>query len=253
MRPRIAIPHPTTGDVAYNKLNWPAYAEAVSASGGEPVGFALDLSRQEALRMAATCLAIVLPGSPADVAPSRYGHAREDACAPADPLREQLDELLLEDAFSLRKPLLAICFGVQMMNVWRGGTLIQDLAVMPVNHSAGRPVAVAHTVAVAPNSALADLVDSSEAIWTGGSIRLPVNSSHHQAVAICGQGLKVSARCPQDGVIEAIEGESDEHLVLGVQWHPERTFHSSAASRAIFNRFIDEARITKTELVGVAV
>jgi putative glutamine amidotransferase len=74
-----------------------------------------------------------------------------------------------------------------------------------------------------------------------------VNSSHHQAVAICGDGLRVVARCPQDGVVEAIEncrntnGTAANHFVLAVQWHPERTMDSSAASRALFARFVAEA------------
>ncbi len=71
--------------------------------------------------------------------------------------------------------------------------------------------------------------------------RLPVNSSHHQAIGIAGDGLRIVARCPQDDVVEAVEGTAPDHFVLGIQWHPERSTGISAASRAIFDRFIKEA------------
>jgi len=246
MTPRIAIPLPTSTDHAYNRLNFPAYADAVRACAGEPVEFALDLSRSEAARLSSSCQAILLPGSPADVDPADYGQARDQATAPADPAREAIDWLLLEDAWLLRKPVLGICFGIQSLNVFRAGTLIQDIAVMPVNHAAGRSVAIAHTVSVAAGSLLASVVDANEAAVVDGYLRLPVNSSHHQAVGIAGFDLCVTARCPQDAVVEAVEGaysadDEARHFVLGVQWHPERTFHSSATSRAIFSRLVEEA------------
>jgi putative glutamine amidotransferase len=245
MKPRIAIPVPTSTDHAYNRLNWSSYADAVLAAGAEPVEFALTLSSAEAARLAATCQAILLPGSPADVAPAKYGQAAEETCAPSDPAREELDQLLLEDAYRHRKPILAICFGLQFLNTWRGGTLVQDLSVMPVNHSAGRSVAVAHTVSVAPASMLELLAHPEETRAVGDALRLPVNSSHHQAVGLPGDSLVVSSRCPQDGVIESIEGVnllgSPPHFVLGFQWHPERTVDTSATSRVIFSRFGREA------------
>jgi putative glutamine amidotransferase len=242
MKPRIAIPLPTSFDLAYNRLNAPSYADAVRACGGEPVEFALDLSYAELVRSAASCDAILLPGSPADVDPAKYGQEADEATAPADTSREAVDEFLLADAFALRKPILGICFGTQMLNVFRGGTLIQDLTVMPVNHSAGRSVAVAHFVTVTPDSLLDALMDHSELQPGERHPRLPVNSSHHQAVGIAGDGLTVSARCVQDGVAEAVETEQrDGHFVLGVQWHPERTFESSASSKRLFCRFVEHA------------
>jgi len=242
MMPRIAIPHPTSNDEPYNRLNFPAYADAVRACGGEPVEFPLSLSGAEATRLVASCDAILLPGSPADVDPAKYGQAMDEATAPADTARERVDELLLEDAYRLSKPILGICFGLQMLNVFSSGTLVQDLTVMPVNHAAGRSVAVAHTVAVAPESLLAGIVGGVEVPVVDGYGRVPVNSSHHQAVGIAGDGLRVCARCPQDGVVEGLEAAAgDGHFVLGVQWHPERTFGMSASSRAIFERFVAEA------------
>ena len=247
MKTRIAIPVPTFGDVAYNTLNWPAYADAVSVSGGEPVRVALGLSRREAVELAATCRGVVLPGSPADVGAKRYGHRKDEASAPDDPARESVDELLLEEAERSGKPLLAICFGMQMLNVCRGGTLVQDLQVMPVNHSAGRSVAVAHAVSVAEGSLLASIMDPGEVREVQGAVRLPVNSSHHQAAGVIGHGLRVTSRCIQDDVVEGIESaDGGGVFLLGVQWHPERTLSSSPTSKAIFTRFIEAARVTSS-------
>ena len=254
MTPRIAIPLPTSIDIPYNQRSWPAYATAVTRSGGEPVAIDLASSPSEILALAASCDGILLPGSPADVEPALYGADRDPASAPADPARESADRLLLDHAEKLRKPVLGICYGVQSLNVWRGGSLIQDLTPLPVNHSAGSKVAIAHTAQVSRDSILASLLTPEEAPETDGFLRLPINTSHHQSVAAPGTGLRIVARCPDDGVIEAVELEPNtpmfhvEHpeprqFLLGVQWHPERTYEISAASRAIFNRLVAEARL----------
>jgi putative glutamine amidotransferase len=245
-RPRIAIPLPTSTDVTYNKRSWPQYATAVRRSGGEPVEIPLLATPVEIANLINTCQAVLLPGSPADVNPHKYGQDPIPECTPTDNPRENVDELLLQDAHNLYKPILAICFGTQSLNVWRGGTLVQDLAPMPVNHPAGRTVAVAHTAAIAPASLLGTIIPPEEAPETEGFLRLPINSSHHQAIGIPGDGLRISARCPQDAVIEAVEGGQDAtnpnaHFVLGIQWHPERSYDISPASKALFERFIAEA------------
>ncbi len=257
-RPRIAIPIPTSFDREYNQRSWPQYAEAVERSGGSAVEVSLHLSPADAADLIDTCQGVLLPGSGADLNPQKYGQEPVEACAAPDPAREAVDELLIQDAHNLYKPIFAICFGHQSLNVWRGGSLIQDLTVMPVNHPAGRAVAVAHTVAIAPDSTLGRTIVSSEAALDTGFMRLPVNSSHHQAVGVPGDGLRVVARCPQDGVIEALEGslaqdEGQMHFVLGVQWHPERSFESSASSRAIFSRFVAEASAWKPRSISVSV
>lgn len=245
MTPRIAIPVPTTADLPYNQRSWPRYAEAVRASGGEPVEVALGLSRTELKVLAETCQGILLPGSPADVDPALYGAERDPATAVADPAREAVDYFLLDHAVEAGKPVLAVCFGVQSMNVWRGGTLVQDLTPVPVNHEAGGSVAVAHTVLVAPDSLLGGIIDKAEAVVDGEFLRLPINTSHHQSVAAPGDGLRVVARCPEDGVIEAVEMAmfhvEHSRFLLGVQWHPERSFAISATSRALFARLVAEA------------
>ena len=230
-RPRIAIPVPTSFDPAYNAQSWPEYAAAVERSGAEAVRVELNETLPTVMD------GVLLPGSGADVLPSRYGHAAQPETAPADAQREAIDLDLLHRVETQGLPLLAICFGLQSLNVHRGGTLVQDLASLPVNHRAGRPVLDAHSVVFAEHSRL-------ESVAAGLALSAPrwmVNSSHHQAVGAVGEGLVVASRSAQDGVIEALEDPAHPWL-LGVQWHPERTFDHSSLSRSIFDQFVDAAR-----------
>jgi putative glutamine amidotransferase len=127
-------------------------------------------------------------------------------------------------------PSLPFATALQTLNVWRNGSLVQDLKTQ-VNHQPGRTVAHAHPARITPGSRLSRLVPSAEG-------PLPqVNSSHHQAVRIPGDNLLIAAVSPVDGVIEAVELDSAAHFVVGVQWHPERTYTQSAFSRAIFTAF----------------
>jgi len=241
--PRIAIPIPWSTDAAYSQRAWPQYAEALRRCGAEPVPVPLDSTNDEIARIANSCQAFLLPGSGADVNPQKYGQPRDPETADADPARENVDELLLQDAHNMHKPLLCICFGVQMLNVWRTGSLVQHVEDTGIDHRAGREVMEAHPAEVAADSMLGGIVAATGIPEHDHMLTLPVNSSHHQALQDPGDGLRIVARCPVDGVIEAVEGgQHPGHFVLGVQWHPERTFDHSPASRAIFERFVDEAR-----------
>lgn len=232
MIPRIAIPVPHS-ERDYAERALAQYVHAIEQAGGEPVRVELRLSNPEIARIATRCDAILLPGSKADIDPEKYGAARDPRTAEADPARDNADELLLQDAFNMRKPILGICYGLQALNVWRTGTLVQHIE-SEVNHQAGRAVAHAHQVTLDPASLLSQIIPRHDP--------LPVNSSHHQAAGLVGDGLRVVARSPQDGIIEAIEGTAPDHFVLAVQWHPERTYEEDEPSRAIFRAFIDAAR-----------
>jgi putative glutamine amidotransferase len=248
---RIAIPEPTSTDEAYNRRSLPQYIHALEAAGGTAVPISLQQSKGEQASLLASCSAILLPGSPADIDPTRYGQQPVKECAAKDEAREAADNLLLHDAFDQGKPVLGICYGLQSLNVFRRGTLIQDLphpvAVAPsegeavVNHEPGREVHNAHPVLVAPGSRLFEAV-AGAAEDAGGQRMLSVNSSHHQAVGFPGEGLNVAATSPVDGVIEALEGAEPQQFVVAVQWHPERTYESSAASRGLFAAFLEAAR-----------
>jgi putative glutamine amidotransferase len=244
-KPRIAIPIPTSFDPEYNERSWPQYANAVERSGGMPVAVPLD-EPIIAAELAESCDGVLLPGSGADIEPAKFGQQRDPNCANPDPAREQIDTLLLETAGQQSKPVLAICFGTQMLNVWRGGSLIQHLPEAPVKHRQ-RGIAEAHSAEVAPGSLLASAAGLKGEPPDGmfhvehSPIRIAVNSSHHQSIASAGNGLKVVAQSPDDGVIEAVEDASGKQFLLGVQWHPERTYDESRESKAIFDRFIAEA------------
>ena len=163
--PRIAIPEPTSTDEAYNQRSLPQYIRAVEAAGGIAVPIPLHESPTAQESLLASCSAILLPGSPADVDPARYGQEAQKECAARDPAREAADDLLLRDAFDQAKPILGICYGLQSLNVWQRGTLIQDLPHgdlahaeagngSSVNHQPGRQVQEAHPVRVTPGSRL---------------------------------------------------------------------------------------------------
>ena len=299
MKPRIAIPLPHGGDVEYAKRAIPQYERALELAGGEPVRIPLDRPPAEVMKLIERCDGVLLPGSKADVDPAKFGAMRHPKTEAADAKRDAVDELLLQDAYNMRKPILGICYGLQILNVYRSGTLLQHIE-SAVNHAAGRKVSIAHEVEVEAESKLAEIVSgnspahsrSTKAMWppapppagssearrraqkgewsmphgtasnaitqggqvfdTAGSqaFPLPVNSSHHQSAEVVGDGLKIVARSPQDGIIEAIEGTSSDHFVLAVQWHPERSYEDDERSRAIFRALVEAAEQKHQELAG---
>lgn len=260
MKPRIAIPVPHSRKLEYNERSLLLYEKAVRDCGGEPVRIPLEASPEEIGKMIRDCQAVLLPGSPADVDPQKFGEPKSPKTNDADPGRDNVDELLIQDAYNMHKPLFGICYGLQSLNVWRSGTLVQHIEATGVNHEAGRAVAVAHAVELEPASRLARIIlgDSKAATSAPGSAAsaakppaINVNSSHHQSAAVVGDGLRIVARSPRDGIIEAIEGTNPEHFVLAVQWHPERTFETDAASKALFTEFVTAAKNYKPRLVAV--
>src|SRR6058998_1137795 len=147
MAPRIAIPIPHSADPEYAERSLPQYERAVELVGGEPVRIPLDQSPATAMKLIERCDAVLLPGSKADVDPAKYDAERHPKTEAADPKRDTVDELLLQDAFNMRKPVLGICYGLQILNVYRSGTLLQHIE-SAVNHEAGRNVPVAHDVRI---------------------------------------------------------------------------------------------------------
>jgi len=264
MKPRIAIPLPHGGDPEYALRAIPQYERAVELSGGQPVRIPLDRLPAEIMKMIEQCDGVLLPGSKADVDPAKFGAEKHPKTEAADAKRDTVDELLLQDAYNMRKPVLGICYGLQILNVYRTGTLNQHIE-SAVNHEAGRKVDVAHTVEVEPGSNLEKIVrknreghDFSRATQSAKKAALaseeqlvvPVNSSHHQAANMVGDGLRVVARSPEDGVIEALEGTSTDHFVLAVQWHPERSVDEDEPSRAIFRALVEAAGVRHEKLTG---
>ena len=248
MRPRIAIPMPHSTDREYGERAIPQYERAVALVSGEPVRILLDDSASKIQEMIRSCDGALLPGSNADVNAERFNQPHSAHSAPADNRREEVDWLLLDDAYQRRKPVLGICYGLQSLNVYRHGSLIQHIpeflpeaARQKVNHEAGRKVAVAHCVDIVADSQLAQIVSNGVSEAAQGKIVLPVNSSHHQSADRVGEGLRIVAHCPDDAIIEAVEGTSPDHFMLAVQWHPERSVDEDSASRSIFQALIQAA------------
>jgi putative glutamine amidotransferase len=259
---------PHSSDLEYAERSIPQYERAVMLAGGEPVCIELDRSDAEVRGIIKTCEGVLLPGSKADVEPARFNAERSPHTAAADPRRDAVDDLLLADAYQNHKPVLGICYGLQSLNVFRGGSLIQHIPDFldeekrsKVNHEAGRTVPIAHTVEIESNSMLAAIVtgeksknqkkdgvirpDADEKKTStstqNGKIVVPVNSSHHQSADSMGEGLRIVAHCTDDGIIEAIEGTAPDHFIVAVQWHPERSVDDDAASRSIFSALIKAA------------
>ena len=235
VKPKIAIPEPCSYDRAYSDRALPPYIEAVQDVGGEAVVVSLEWHPDEIAKRINECSAVLLTGSKADVDPQKFGAPRHEKTAPADPLRDTADELLLQDAYNMRKPILGICYGLQTLNVWRTGTLIQHID-SKVEHDPEHDPGIAHQVAIDGDSLLAREIGQSQ-----GRNLVAVNSSHHQAAKEAGDALRVVARCPQDGVIEALEGTDHGHYVLAVQWHPEKDFKHDMSSRRIFQGLVRAA------------
>ena len=229
---------PHSGDRDYAERSVTQYENAVRLAGGEPVRIELDKSSTKVRKQIEHCDAVLLPGSRADVDPNKYNAPRHEKTAETDAKRDAVDRLLLEDAYHTRKPLLGICYGLQSLNVYCSGSLVQHIE-SAINHSAGGAVANAHMVQVDPRSRLAEIIGGEEKA-------IAVNSSHHQSAEIAGDGLRVVARSPADGVIEALEGTAPDHFVLAVQWHPERSVNDgpevAESAHKIFRAFIEAAR-----------
>jgi putative glutamine amidotransferase len=195
------------------------YSERVEAAGGVPVHISLIPKAEYITEVMSGLDGVLLPGSNTDVDPVYYGEEPHPKLGTVIPVKDETDRLVLAEAERRKMPILAICYGMQALNVFRGGTLIQDIGSQVKNclkHDQGMPVTRAsHLIKVAKTGILAGLssVKNSKA-----AIR--VNTSHHQAVAKVGKGLKATAWA-KDGVIECIEGTERGNWVLGVQWHPE--------------------------------
>jgi putative glutamine amidotransferase len=248
---RIGIPWRTTEEQRLGerkKLNY--YFESVRKAGAEPVDVNLNLSPGALTSQLADLDGFVLPGSPADVDPARYQASKHPKTAPFDANREQTDGQILDHSFKTGKPVLAICFGCQFLNVYQQGTLIQDV-------KSEDPEALSHGYTdLPPDAKRADLQHPSTfeagsliARLNGGSTGT-INSSHHQAIDKPGKDLVVTAHAP-DGTIEAVEWKGGPGWVVGVQWHPER-MPDDALAQALFTDFVAAAERARNarDLVG---
>ncbi|HEY2960885.1 MAG TPA: gamma-glutamyl-gamma-aminobutyrate hydrolase family protein [Pyrinomonadaceae bacterium] len=240
-RPRIGIPMrielPT--DRFYLSRY---YSEAVEAAGGAPVHISLIPKPDYVDSVVDGLDGILLPGSDSDVDPMRYGQQPHRNLGAVHPIKDETDLLIIEAAERRRIPLFAICFGMQVLNVSRGGTLIQDIgSQLPeaIKHEQGAPRdRPSHRVNLAEKTRLASIA---------GVETLIVNSHHHQAIETLGADLMATA-WSSDGIIEALEDPRPDRFAVAVQWHPELGWERDAISRRLFEAFV--AATSKT--VGAA-
>ena len=213
------------------------YEEAVRRAGGEPR--ILDMTKDAPADVVRAVGGVLLAGG-GDVLPSIYGAAAHATFSAAEAGRDEYELELARRALEADLPLFAICRGIQVLNVARGGTLVQHIPEEVAGHIdhyvQTPPVAIAHDIWMAPGSLLERLMRAR--IEDGEEC--PVNSRHHQAPKELGEGLVSTATAP-DGVIEAIEDPS-RRFCLGVQWHPEN-FYRTGEFRPLFEGFIEACRI----------
>jgi putative glutamine amidotransferase len=234
-RPIIGIPCRYNWNTNYYELR-ETYAEAIYAQGGTPLMLPLIPEMDYVETIIDHLDAICLSGAVNDVDPLRYGREPKPLLGPVVPRRDEMDMMLLAAAEARRLPVLAICFGIQSLNVYRGGTLIQDVLTEvknPLKHMQGDLFwRRSHSINITEDSLIAKLA---------GSTHTSVNSHHHQALDIVGRDLEPIAWAP-DGVIEAVINTRPDQFVLGVQWHPEVGWQDDNLSQSIFRHFIARAR-----------
>ena len=212
------------------------YSEAVEAAGGVPVHISLIPDRNYVSAVMDGLDGVLLPGSDSDVDPFNYGAQPHPKLGTVQPLKDETDLLVLEEIEKRRMPLLAICFGMQVLNVSRGGTLIQDInsqVSKAIKHEQGAPRdRPSHALELTGSSLLASL---------NGDKSAQVNSHHHQAIEKVGREL-VATAWASDGLIEAVEDSRRDRSIIGVQWHPEIGWKKDRLSQELFRWFITASR-----------
>lgn len=217
-RPIIGI----TGDIKGSKFSVNmSYAYAIERAGAIPFFLPPSFSKNRIKYIAATIDALLISGG-GDISPVVYGEKQEVPLNLVSDKRINFEMALLEEIMVLKKPVLGICYGIQLLNVFFGGSLYQDLKKQrpdSLNHKVGHRI---------------EIYNNSKLYYILGIEDVKVNSAHHQGIKKIGKGLSVSASA-EDKLVEAIEMKDHPYLI-GVQWHPERL--SGRHSRNLFRSFI---------------
>jgi len=229
MTPIIGMPQ--MGQDLFRKYMKSKYAGSIERSGGKVRWIEME-DPEKAAEELLECDGLLLPGG-ADVNPGLYHQAPTEKCGKPNTLRDRAEMQMLEAFLPTGKPILCICRGVQLLNVYFGGTLHQDIKeTQKANHahfpSKNRGI---HTVALTQDTYLAQILGESTVL---------VNSLHHQAADQIGSGLRVSA-VSEDGFTEALELR-DHPFCIGVQWHPEHMACRNHIQRRLFDSFVRACR-----------
>lgn len=220
------------------------YSEAVEAAGGAPVHISLIPNSDYIDSVVEDLDGILLPGSDSDVDPLRYGQQPHPELGTVQAIKDQTDLLVVDVIERKRIPLFAICYGMQILNVSRGGTLIQDIrSQVPdaIKHEQGPPRdRPSHSIKLLENTRLAGIAGALDAV---------VNSHHHQAIESIGADL-IATAWTTDGVIEALEDPRPDRFLMAVQWHPELGWEADGLSQRLFRRFVDEAACARESMLA---
>jgi putative glutamine amidotransferase len=212
------------------------YSEALFHAGATPVLLPLIAEKAYARELVKGVDGILISGSNSDVDPHRYGQEPHPKIGSIVSRRDETDLFLLDEVFRSGRPLLGICFGIQILNVYLGGTLWQDVESQVKEAVKHEQTATedyrSHTIRIKPRSLLYELAQQKET---------RVNSFHHQAIQRVAPTLIPVATAP-DGVVEAVEMQEKRQFVLGVQWHPEIGWQTDELSQRIFFSFVTAAR-----------
>ena len=210
------------------------YSHAILKSGGAPVLLPVAQNQESIKTILAKLNGLVLSGGP-DINPRYYNEQPLKGLGEIDDALDKMEITVAKEAYRLGLPILAVCRGIQTLNVSLGGNLYQDIALEvdgSINHSPKADKSInTHTVSISSGTRLSDIFKKKR-IW--------VNGKHHQAVKDPAPGMVVSATAA-DGIIEAIETLS-KRFVVGVQWHPEGTWGNDVNSKRLFKAFVESAR-----------
>lgn len=229
MKPVIAIPQ--MGNDLFRKYMKSKYQKSLERAGADVKWIELD-DIEKAVSKTLSCDGLLLPGG-ADINPEMYGEKPTEKCGKPNETRDNAEPVIFREFLKTNKPILAICRGIQLINVCKGGTLFQDIKDeqkckhMDFFSRAGS----IHTVSIDKNSMLYGILESD---------KVNVNSMHHQAINKVGEGFIVSAQS-EDGFTEAIELQNHP-FCIGVQWHPEHMSKKSAEQRKIFSFFVSACK-----------
>jgi len=212
-----------------------AYLAAIQTAGGLPLPIPPQLDARARDEILAILDGYLLTGG-GDLDPATFNEPPHPTLFEVAPARDHLEIALVHHAMESRKPLLAVCRGIQVLNVALGGSLFQDVAGDPgtdIQHQQGKPrEEPTHPVKVVAGSRLAQVL---------GTTDLLVNSMHHQAVKAVGRGLVPVAFAP-DTIIEGVELEDPDRFILGVQWHPEELTERDPSARRLFGALVAACR-----------
>ena len=209
------------------------YVDAVVRAGGVPLIIPFTTNKEVIISQAQLIDGLILSGGH-DISPYNYGQEPSQKLGETFPERDTYEMILLEESKKRDIPILGICRGFQLINVAAGGTLYQDLSLIPGNilkhNQVSNPTLKTHKIEIKENSFISSIFGK----------ETMVNSFHHQAIDKVADDFIVVARA-SDGVVEAIEHKTYKFLVA-VQWHPEMLAVNCEKARVLFSKFVEEAK-----------